>query len=910
MAIIETPGDAVLSVFVDINHGSECNISSAKSIQEVATTLFVVQTLNKMKYVPSTTIGLRLYETCNDQATVYKQALVSAVDFDCSTHHDLGLLIPEQYSEILQPFHNLGVLPVNSYAPPNLTLPLIEALVDFVGTKYATVGQLLTSSPVLASHFLEISREAGICLKRSGEIEPNVVVTGINETSRVVVAIGDYDEIAAWLSDFETVAEIEEDLVWIVLPLDVSLVDDMLPEGSYIIKPEQLAMGLGDDLFTTDALKDVPVSVIQHSPQLLGIGKAILEIANELKELRTKSCPDDETTCVIPKSELKDQGKSVSNVELYKTLQVPEKSDSIRYIVSRKINGELEEQSVYQIDVTGERPLVEAEKDVTQLPSLCTKKQIKNCAGCANFNVHKHHHPPSDKDKSKEGKEVNEENVTDKSDVKKGDEDDEEQESEEEDQSGILKSSIWVYVYLTLVALGCLASIGVLIFVVHRFMVEEILDGNPALTIVLIIATIMTLLSVILFCLEDVSFGAEWLNSRKIYVSTLSFGLIFSVMLTRALFLAFSTVGVLNTQHINGYLQSLMLLFMVGVEFSIATMYLGFSDFNSAEVMRSCGYLLLLGYDVILLLGAFISCSYISKIQRNYREGLCFAGTSVGLLLCWTIWLTCFTVVAAEDRDAVVASGLLCTAWLIVIGILVPRTYFMYDHYAREKNVVGRFEISDLGPDPRMNNAARQGLDLQGHQPFYDYVTADVQQQYQQAQPQPQGYRNTTSSFNPLARLSFRRRNAEPRHMPAYNNYGFRPEMREVDPSSTYVVPPMQLYETDVSGAKQLPTTKSASSSTTEALYALPRSLLRKARGKSQSPVTVTETHPIESQESHSCGEVYERQARLSPGSRGRGEHQLNRRSPSPRLSPASTNSRLTARVYDEQEVKQRVTRF
>lgn len=44
-------------MFIDTDYGPECNISSPKSIQEVATALFVAQTLNKLEYVPGVTMG-------------------------------------------------------------------------------------------------------------------------------------------------------------------------------------------------------------------------------------------------------------------------------------------------------------------------------------------------------------------------------------------------------------------------------------------------------------------------------------------------------------------------------------------------------------------------------------------------------------------------------------------------------------------------------------------------------------------------------------------------------------------------------------------------------------------------------------------------------------------------------------
>lgn len=93
--------------------------------------------------------------------------------------------------------------------------------------------------------------------------------------------------------------------------------------------------------------------------------------------------------------------------------------------------------------------------------------------------------------------------------------------------------------------------------------------------------------------MEDETMGAEELNASKIFLSTLSFGLAFSVMLSRALFLNFS-VGGPYTTHINGYLHCIMLFYMAGVEIAIALMYLFFANGGSAEAQRGLTYIALL----------------------------------------------------------------------------------------------------------------------------------------------------------------------------------------------------------------------------------------------------------------------------------------------------------------------------
>jgi len=152
---------------------------------------------------------------------------------------------------------------------------------------------------------------------------------------------------------------------------------------------------------------------------------------------------------------------------------------------------------------------------------------------------------------------------------------------------------------------------SMIIFIVYYTTIKEILQSNLVFTIVLILATLFILLTALPFCVTDDYFGAENLNAWKILLTTLVFGLTFSIMLSRALFLALSTGGVFII-HINGYLQSLMTLFAYGVQIAMSVMYFVLSTMNSAVVIRSLIFIVLLG----ILTGLFINFSLISESSK------------------------------------------------------------------------------------------------------------------------------------------------------------------------------------------------------------------------------------------------------------------------------------------------------
>ena len=172
-----------------------------------------------------------------------------------------------------------------------------------------------------------------------------------------------------------------------------------------------------------------------------------------------------------------------------------------------------------------------------------------------------------------------------------------------------------------MVVCGTFACGVIAVFIIYRFIVEDVLDGNPTLTIVLILATVFTLQTVLPFCINDDYLGAEHLNSRKILVATLAFGLDFSVMLSRAFFLVFSKGGVF-TAHINGYLQGLMVFFMFCVQLAISVMFFALSTDDSAVVVRSLIFIALLGkssfYEFYFLLKFIKNINFI-KIKATWK---------------------------------------------------------------------------------------------------------------------------------------------------------------------------------------------------------------------------------------------------------------------------------------------------
>ncbi|XP_011055160.1 PREDICTED: protein bride of sevenless isoform X2 [Acromyrmex echinatior] len=746
-ALLETTGDAILTVFVDANYGQHCNVSSNKGLQQILTILHVVRTLNKYNHIPNVKLGLRIFDTCHDRITVFRQVLRMAVEQSCAPDYEMGILMPSQYGAIMEYLHSYNALRIGIYKERDFTVPMIDILAHYLSTKYKIVDLVHANTESVLDHFLEVTKDAGVCVKRSDRH-----VNGdryVNVTETVIVAIGKRNDVQRWLEENEKLRNFGE--TWILLPLDNTDINDLIPSESYVIKPEIPRFDLGEFSSAGEFLENFNNSA-NHSPYLLDIGKAVIKLAEVFQDFRKRNCSIDEESSIMTQSsesQTLESQREIRDFDVYEYLHMQPESHLLRYVVTTKMQHEFIDVAFYEIEMPKLRVL--PKRTIFEMPGLCLEHLIKNCENCTNF-------------QSRGNKDVVGKNV--------------------------LKNSFYVPVFLIVIICGILVCCGMIIFIIYYTTAKEILHGNLVFTIVLVLANLFILLTALSFYMTDDYFGAENLNAWKILLTTLAFGLTFSIMLSRALFLALSTGGVFII-HINGYLQSLMALFACGVQIAMSIMYFVLSTMNSAVVIRSLIFLALLGYDIFLLIALFVTCYFIIRIQHNYHEEKYFFGASIGLLVIWVIWLTCFILMQPENRDAVIFFGTVATAYLIIFGVLVPRIYYI-THIPKRKDSTGqRFDPVNLLTDSTVNTIIRQELRLQSCS-SHDYVyPARESQILRMPSACPNYYGNLSSNSKYFERCR------SPNHyeMPTYNNYECYAEMKEID--ATYITPRMYVENTE-----------------------------------------------------------------------------------------------------------------
>ncbi|XP_029670720.1 protein bride of sevenless [Formica exsecta] len=731
--LLETMGDAILTVFVDANYGQYCNISSSKGLQQVSTALHMVRTLNKYDHIPGVKLGIRVFDTCHDKIIVFKHILRMILEQNCTPNYEMGVLVPSQYSSMMNFFRDYDDLPIVTYGERNFTIPTIDILAHYLSTRYEVIDLVHTNVNSVLEHFLEVTRDVGVCVKRHDKRFDDDRNENVAEA--VIVAIGERDDIQGWLRESEGSKDIRRK-TWLLLPLDNSDIDDLIPSGSYIIKPKASGFDFNEFSSANEFLEKTG-DFVNHSPYLLDIGKAIVGLVDIFQEVQKRDCPTDddddenrEENCIMTQLRPQSQ-REIRDSDVYKALRMQLRSYLVRYVVAMKMQHELIDVALYEIKVSELRVL--PAKITSRMPGLCLENLVGKCENCTNFQ------------KRSDARKVITKDIIGKN---------------------VLKDSVYVPIFLIAIVCGTLACCIIMIFIIRRFATEETFDGNPTFTIILVLANVFILMTALPFCMTDDYFGAENLNARKILHTALAFGFTFSIMLSRAVFLVLTRDDVFVI-HMNGYLHGLMAFFMFGVQIAMSVTYFVLNTENSAVVIRSPIFIALLGYDIFLLILLFVASCFIIKIPRNYCEGKCFFGTSISLLVVWAIWLICFILMQPKNRDTVVSFGIIGTAYSIILGILMPKIYYMITHPPRRKDFEQRFNPVNLPTDTIVR---------QSHS-SYEYVHPVRENQILRMSTYSDYYDNP----NPSSKRFDRYENPYHREMYGYGNYGFQAEMKEID---------------------------------------------------------------------------------------------------------------------------------
>lgn len=249
-----------------------------------------------------------------------------------------------------------------------------------------------------------------------------------------------------------------------------------------------------------------------------------------------------------------------------------------------------------------------------------------------------------------------------------------------------LKQESWILAILSIASIGVVFCVAILIFIFVRLCKKDIFEGNPVLSVLLLLTLTIMYASVVPFALE-VTFETEFRSTLSNYLClirslavTLSYSCCFSLMLSRSVMLATVAYEASFMSHITGHVQSLLCLFMIAVQGALSLQ----SIENCQDLFGNNSFLYCLSYDFLLLGLLLFSCPFIYRTQRNYKEGMYFAIATVLIVLSWIGWLTAYVIVGEKWKMVAICSGLLATASSILGAVFIPRTYLMTSAVVRD----------------------------------------------------------------------------------------------------------------------------------------------------------------------------------------------------------------------------------
>ncbi|KFB51955.1 AGAP004272-PA-like protein [Anopheles sinensis] len=276
-----------------------------------------------------------------------------------------------------------------------------------------------------------------------------------------------------------------------------------------------------------------------------------------------------------------------------------------------------------------------------------------------------------------------------------------------------IKMEAWVAAGLTVSSLGILLCAAILIFLIVRVCMDDILEGHPLGSILLLVSLIVQFAAFIPFSMEYTGYTTDFTGHRsdtmhiwnthctvKIFLVSMCYCMTFSLLLCRAIMLASigSEGGFLS--HINGYIQSVICGFSTLVQLGLSSqlvlvLHARAHSISCGEIYYGHWFWAVIAYDGILLVALIFLAPFIFRSQRNYREGLLLVTGSVLCLVIWTVWIP-LCMFGYEWREAAISLGLVATALAVLVGIMIPRCFLMVRSIARSDLVQALPSLTSL----------------------------------------------------------------------------------------------------------------------------------------------------------------------------------------------------------------------
>ncbi|KAJ3643258.1 hypothetical protein Zmor_025982 [Zophobas morio] len=630
---------------------NECNSTDLLTEFEhsmVDSVIWTIHQLNSSDVVPGLSFGMTIYKTCNEDE---EYATIFDLFQKKKEEFLLGLVTTSRFSSKVQKF--CDVLDLSVMQTVKCALPLVKASVALLrALNWVENVTVVAQDEVVLDEFLKVSRKEWICVNEYF-LAANSNKLSRNVSSEYFVIFGTHDFIATVAKNFDITNAI-------VIPTDDAILND-LPENTYIISAH-----------SAHNFDHQEQHYYTLTPQLFEIATPLVTYAQSLKQALNNCTHSNYKLC------LKNFGKArpfmLEPSQIIDLLKI--ETSSINYYIYKSDNASLLRTKLFVYNFFSDNLTQLSSFDFDNNTSSYTcmsqeggcQKQCKNFDFRSNFKF------------------------------------------APEDCEMTIRTESWVFAFLSLSLLGVLLCIAILIFLLVSICRRNVLEGNPMLSILLLITVMLMYCSILPLSLEGDKSSKNSICVARALAITLSFAAAFSLILSRSILLATASKEIGFMSHVAGPVQSFLCLFIFGVQAALS-----FQVVNRCnDIFKGHSFIYLLSYNVMLLLLLLCLSPLIIKCQRNYKEGKYFTFAVITISFLWCIWLPSYAFLGKQYKDSVLCFGLISTASALLGTIFIPRTYLMTIAAARDKMTSALPSLA----------ATTSAMDIYraGTQPVYDCV--------------------------------------------------------------------------------------------------------------------------------------------------------------------------------------------
>ncbi|XP_050499671.1 protein bride of sevenless [Diabrotica virgifera virgifera] len=665
-AVLEVEGDPAIAVLVE-DCRNESEVIPFRKQALVSTAVWTTERVNFLEYLAPMKLGLKVFEICTE-AEYFKSV------FDLYNQNEtfiLGIVTEKKLNDRLVKFGDL--LDLRTIPVPHQYGFLIKAAIKLLSALgWVENVTILAPEETITSEFYKHSKSSFICIKECIIYEHTCPVTFNN--SATYTFFGNIKQIEEFIKFQEYSESDEVDAIFV--PLDGS-VPTGLPESSFVIIPPHHPA----------STKYKTRENILPSPMFLSTAKSILTFSKNIEKYVEKNCNDTsyKVNCLRSKFNRKYRPVLMSPNGILDILKIEPLTSNFVYDIYRVENDTSNISvlalrnnflqpytKIFSYNIFYDNITLVDQSFEDRSPNASINEATSNCL---NYFKEKRFTFFID-------------NISNLS----------------------FRSEAWVYAFLSLSLLGVIFCMSIIIFLLICICRRDILEGNPILTISLLVAVMILFCSVLPFSLQDNSTTKNPLCLAKSLSITLGYAMVFSLLLSRCILLATACKEIGFLSHIAGPVQSFLCLFIFGVQAALSLQIIG----KCQEVFFRQSFIYLLSYNIMLLLLLLCLCPLIFKCERNYREGKYFCIAIISITIVWLIWLPIYMFYDEGWTEPMLCLGLVGTAGVFLGAIFIPRTYLMTIAAARNK-------ITSTLPSL---NTANSIVDIyrSNTQPIYDCV--------------------------------------------------------------------------------------------------------------------------------------------------------------------------------------------